>query len=93
MSLFTPLKKIILLSACFIVLSSGTGMSQIPTNCGCDDMYDPQTQPNELTLCLMNCDDADIPVDGNLWLLFVAGIGIVIFKNKIASKLKFTTNS
>ncbi|MBC7390724.1 MAG: hypothetical protein H7329_16045 [Opitutaceae bacterium] len=90
MFLFTPLKKEIILSTCFFLLSFGIGMAQGPTNCGCDDQFDPETQSAELTLCLMNCDDADVPVNGNLWLLLLAGGGLLIYKRKTIFSIRTT---
>lgn len=60
----------------------GTG----PTNCGCDDQFDPITQSVDLTLWLMKSDDADIPVNGKVWMLLIAGVRIFLARERLAKK-------
>ena len=77
------IKKIVSTTMCIIFFNICNLFAQIPNNCGCDDTYDPITQPNELAMCLSDCDDADIPINGNIWILLLAGTGLFIARQRL----------
>ena len=54
-------------------------------SCGCD-LLDPFSAAYDD--CVSSCTGVDVPVNGNVWILLLAGIGIVICKNKLAKKFK-----
>ena len=86
MSFAYPFRKEFTLVICFLLLSIGSCFAQA-TNCGCDDRFDPITEPNELAMCLSDCDDADIPINGNIWLLILGGACIFLAKDKLLTKV------
>ena len=60
-----------------LILSFSSNVSAQP-GCGCDELYDPLSP--EYDECIASCGEVIIPVNGNIWLLVVAGIGFAFYQ-------------
>ena len=53
-------------------------------SCGCD-LLDPYSAAYDD--CVSSCTGADVPVNGNVWILLLAGAGLFIARGKFRKKI------
>jgi len=80
------LKKRFALTLAFFWIAATLSFADAPTNCHCDDDRDPVTELEEIEECERLCMGADVPVNGNVWILAAAGIVLFIVKDKFLKR-------